>query len=64
MFFFKGDGNFTFDEFVQLMFNMGNLSERSEEQEEQELRQAFKVNFFHKTQLIVLNCKKVLIGVR
>ncbi len=38
-----GDGNFTFDEFVQLMFNMGNLSERSEEQEEMELRQAFRV---------------------
>lgn len=41
----KGDGNFTFDEFVQLMFNMGNLSERSEEQEEEELRRAFKVCF-------------------
>ena len=43
---------------------MGNLSERSEEQEEQELRQAFKVYFFHKTQLFVLKYIKVLIGVR
>lgn len=37
------DGTFSFDEFVQLMYNMGGLSEISEEQEEQELRDAFKV---------------------
>jgi len=29
-------GQITFDEFVQLMYNMGNLSEISEEQEEKE----------------------------
>ena len=40
---FKGDGIFSFDEFVQLMYNMGNLAEISEEQEERELREAFKV---------------------
>lgn len=40
---FLGDGTFSFDEFVQLMYNMGNLSEISEEQEEAELRDAFKV---------------------
>ena len=40
----KGDGTFSFDEFVQLMYNMGNLSEISEEQEEAELRDAFKVD--------------------
>ena len=39
-----GDGTFSFDEFVQLMYNMGNLAEISEEQEEAELREAFKVN--------------------
>ncbi len=38
-----GDGTFSFEEFVQLMFNMGNISEISEEQEEKELRDAFKV---------------------
>ena len=38
-----GDGTFSFDEFVQLMYNMGGLSEISEEQEELELRDAFKV---------------------
>ena len=38
-----GDGTFSFEEFVQLMFNMGNITEISEEQEEQELRDAFKV---------------------
>ena len=38
-----GDGTFSFEEFVQLMYNMGNLSEISEEQERAELRDAFKV---------------------
>ncbi len=38
-----GDGTFSFEEFVQLMFNMGNIAEISEEQEEKELRDAFKV---------------------
>ena len=39
----KGDGEFSFDEFVQLMFNMGNLEEISPEQEEKDLKEAFKV---------------------
>ena len=47
-----GDGTFSFEEFVQLMFNMGNLSEISEEQEEKELRDAFKVR------LIIFYCKQ------
>ncbi|CAF0920846.1 unnamed protein product [Brachionus calyciflorus] len=38
-----GDGTFSFEEFVQLMYNMGNISEISEEQEDKELREAFKV---------------------
>ncbi len=38
-----GDGTFSFEEFVQLMFNMGNIAEISEEQEEKELRDAFTV---------------------
>lgn len=38
-----GDGEFSFDEFVQLMFNMGNLEEISPEQEEKDLKDAFRV---------------------
>ena len=43
----KGDGTFSFEEFVQLMYNMGSLAEISEEQEEAELREAFRVNLNH-----------------
>jgi len=39
-----GDGTFSFEEFVQVMANMGGLSEQSEEDEEKELRQAFTVS--------------------
>ncbi|XP_069109317.1 calmodulin-beta-like [Argopecten irradians] len=42
-----GDGTFGFEEFVQVMANMGGISEQSEEDEEEELRQAFRV--FDKT---------------
>lgn len=38
-----GDGTFSFEEFVQLMFNMGSLTEISAEQEDRELKAAFKV---------------------
>ena len=39
-----GDGTFSFEEFVQVMANMGGISEQSEEDEEKELREAFKVS--------------------
>ena len=42
-----GDGTFSFEEFVQVMANMGGLSEQSEEDEEKELRQAFTVSLGH-----------------
>ncbi|PVD21372.1 hypothetical protein C0Q70_19545 [Pomacea canaliculata] len=38
-----GDGTFSFEEFVQVMANMGGLNENSAEDEEEELRQAFRV---------------------
>lgn len=38
-----GDGTFSFEEFVQVMANMGGISEQSIEDEEEELRQAFRV---------------------
>ena len=38
-----GDGTFSFEEFVQVMANMGGLNEQLEEDEEEELRQAFRV---------------------
>ena len=39
-----GDGTFSFNEFIQLMHNMGTLPDQlSEEQEDNELREAFKV---------------------
>ena len=38
-----GDGTFSFDEFVQLMFNMGSLTQVSAEQEDKELKAAFQV---------------------
>ncbi|KAH3699600.1 hypothetical protein DPMN_074558 [Dreissena polymorpha] len=39
-----GDGTFRFEEFVQVMANMGGLTEHTEEDEEKELRQAFTVS--------------------
>ncbi len=39
----NGDGKFSFDEFVQLMSNLGSLGEISEEEEDKELKAAFKV---------------------
>ena len=41
--FIAGDGTFSFEEFVQVMANMGGISENTEEDEEEELRQAFRV---------------------
>lgn len=49
-----GDGTFTFEEFVQVMANMGGISsEQSEEDEEEELRQAFTVRSFETTCLFI-----------
>ena len=43
---FAGDGTFSFEEFVQVMANMGGISsEQSVEDEEEELRQAFRVPY-------------------
>lgn len=39
-----GDGTFSFEEFVQVMANVGGISENSVEDEEEELRQAFRVS--------------------
>jgi calmodulin len=39
----NGDGKFSFNEFAQLMNNIGNLGELSEEEEDKELKAAFKV---------------------
>jgi Ca2+-binding EF-hand superfamily protein len=39
----SGDGTFSFEEFVQVMANIGGISEQSVEDEEEELRQAFRV---------------------
>ena len=41
--FLIGDGAFSFNEFVEIVCNMGRSSERSVEDEERELRDAFKV---------------------
>ncbi|KAK7022966.1 hypothetical protein SK128_001627 [Halocaridina rubra] len=39
----KGDGTFSFNEFVEIVFNMGAGGERQGEDEEKELRDAFKI---------------------
>ncbi|XP_018015221.1 neo-calmodulin-like [Hyalella azteca] len=38
-----GDGTFSFNEFVEIVCNMGGHGERSREDEEKELRDAFKI---------------------
>lgn len=38
-----GDGTFSFNEFVEIVCNMGGHGDRSREDEERELRDAFKV---------------------
>lgn len=40
----KGDGCFSFDEFVEIVSNMGNPSTNTAEEEEKELRDAFRVS--------------------
>ncbi|XP_068205539.1 uncharacterized protein [Palaemon carinicauda] len=39
----RGDGTFSFNEFVEIVFNMGGGGERPGEDEEKELRDAFKI---------------------
>lgn len=40
-----GDGYFSFEEFVEIVSNMGATAERTADQEEKELRDAFRVCF-------------------
>ena len=45
--FFTGDGNVSFEEFVEIVSNIGGASEAAptdQDQEEQELRDAFRVS--------------------
>lgn len=39
-----GDGAFSFQEFVEIVYNMGGTAEKTADQEEKELRDAFRVN--------------------
>jgi Ca2+-binding EF-hand superfamily protein len=39
-----GDGNVSFEEFVEIVSNMGATTDRSADQEEKELRDAFRVS--------------------
>lgn len=41
-----GDGYFSFEEFVEIVSNMGATAERTADQEEKELRDAFRVCFY------------------
>lgn len=41
---FTGDGAFSFQEFVEIVYNMGGTAEKTADQEEKELRDAFRVN--------------------
>lgn len=38
-----GDGAFSFQEFVEIVYNMGGTAEKTADQEEKELRDAFRV---------------------
>lgn len=40
---FAGDGAFSFQEFVEIVYNMGGTAEKTADQEEKELRDAFRV---------------------
>lgn len=40
----SGDGNVSFEEFVEIVSNMGATAERTADQEEKELRDAFRVS--------------------
>lgn len=39
-----GDGNVSFEEFVEIVSNMGAATDRTADQEEKELRDAFRVS--------------------
>ena len=41
-----GDGCFSFDEFVEIVSNMGKTSSTTAEEEEKELRDAFRVSVY------------------
>lgn len=43
---FIGDGAFSFQEFVEIVYNMGGTAEKTADQEEKELRDAFRVNVY------------------
>jgi Ca2+-binding EF-hand superfamily protein len=40
----SGDGNVSFEEFVEIVSNMGATTDRTADQEEKELRDAFRVS--------------------
>jgi Ca2+-binding EF-hand superfamily protein len=40
----SGDGNVSFEEFVEIVSNMGAATDRTADQEEKELRDAFRVS--------------------
>ena len=44
----SGDGNVSFEEFVEIVSNMGAATDRTADQEEKELRDAFRVSKEHK----------------
>lgn len=44
-----GDGSFSFQEFVEIVYNMGGTAEKTADQEEKELRDAFRVNIKYTT---------------
>jgi len=43
----SGDGNVSFEEFVEIVSNMGAATDRTADQEEKELRDAFRVSKEH-----------------
>lgn len=43
---YTGDGAFSFQEFVEIVYNMGGTAEKTADQEEKELRDAFRVRSF------------------
>jgi len=44
----SGDGNVSFEEFVEIVSNMGAATDRTADQEEKELRDAFRVSKWNK----------------
>jgi hypothetical protein len=53
----SGDGNVSFEEFVEIVSNMGAAANRTADQEEKELRDAFRVGEEQKQILIFSNDK-------